>query len=472
MVTMVPFAAGAPTPKPDKTLSFDSATYETTEGYGSVCAYVDRSVTKGKAPTAMVTTRDGTATAGSDYSSVSSTVSFAKKSSQGYVCVPILVDGVPGEPDETFTLKLSTSSTGWILGATSTATVTIHEMAAPSGAPTDLAASLKYDSAGDPYVELMWTWTLGDHYWVGSSTTSGGPYTELGLATGLPYTTSAPTENTYYVVEVTNTDNGTSSPSNEAYMPAFVPGAGLYWADNFGGRIKAANLDGSGAHVLLSGVGSPISVAVDANHVYWTGGSTVMESNLDGTGVTTLYSSTADSLYGVAVNATYIYWADYSAGTIMRADLNGDNVTTLVTGEFDPSSVAIDASHIYWVNWLTSGGTIKEADLNGGNATTLVTGQDLPFALAVDGSYVYWVNQGEINSGTGTLNRALLSNPSQITVLASNQWHPDGIAVAGGYVYWANSQAGTINRANLDGSNKTVLVSGTSQPAGVAVATS
>jgi hypothetical protein len=87
--TAVPLAAAASPPKPDKTLSFDSAAYEVTEGEGQVCAYVDRSVTKGKAPTVTASTSDGTATAGSDYNSVDTTVTFPRKSSQGFVCVPI-----------------------------------------------------------------------------------------------------------------------------------------------------------------------------------------------------------------------------------------------------------------------------------------------------------------------------------------------------------------------------------------------
>ena len=470
--TAVPLAAAASPPKPDKTLSFDSAAYEVTEGEGQVCAYVDRSVTKGKAPTVTASTSDGTATAGSDYNLVDTTVTFPRKSSQGFVCVPIRVDGVPGEPDETFTLTLSNPSRGWILGTQTTTTVTIHEMAVPN-APTGLDAFLDYDSSGNAFVSLMWTASTGsvDHYWIGSSTTSGGLYTELGTTTGLSYdVTPAPSVGTYYVVRAVNADNAASHDSNQAFAPGLVTGQGLYWADFFGGRIKAANLDGTGVNTLVSEAGSPMGVAVDANHVYWAGAGAIKESNLDGSGVTTLVSGT-DRLYGVAVDASYIYWTDLTAGTIMRADLDGSNVTILVSGEFDPSSVAVNASHIYWTDWLTTG-TVKEADLNGGNVTTLVTGQDNPFAIAADNSYVYWVNEGQINIATGTVDRTPLSDPSQVTTLASNQWHPDGLAVDASHIYWANSQAATINRANLDGTSPTILVSGTSQPAGVAVAKS
>ena len=473
MGTAVPLAGAAAPPKTDKTLSFNSATYEVTEGDGQMCAYVDRSVTKGKAPTVTATTTDGTAKAGSDYTSVDTTVTFARRSSQGYVCVPILVDAVLGETDETFTLTLSNPSRGWSLGTQTETTVTIHEMVGPS-APTSLVASLQYDSSGSAYVSLAWTASLGsvDHYSIGSSTVSGGPYTELATTTGLSYDfTSAPAVDTYYVVWAVDAFNLVSKDSNEAFVAGVVRGGGLYWADFFGGKIHAANLDGTGVNTLVSGAGSPMGVAVDANHVYWAGAGAIKESNLDGSGVTTLVSGT-DSLYGVAVDASYIYWTDLSAGTINRANLNGGNATTLVTGVFYPSSVAVNTSHIFWTDWYSPGGTVKEADLDGANVTTLVTGQDNPFAIAADDSYVYWVNAGDNDLATGTVNRIALSNPSQVTTLASNQWHPDGIAVDASHIYWANSQGGTINRANLDGTSPTVVVSNTSQPGGVAVAKS
>ena len=474
MGTAVPLASAAPTPKPDKTLSFDSATYQITEGQGQVCAYVDRSVTKGKAPTVTFSTSDGTATvADGDYYATSTTVTFPKKASQGYACVTVRVDGVLGESDETFGLTLSNPSRGWTLGTQTTATVTIHEMAVPS-APTDLSANLDYNSSGDPIVALTWdppSGTYGATYLVSSSTTSGGPYTALGTVTGISYdVTPPPAVDTYYVVQTLNADNGTSAYSNEASAAGFSPGYGLYWANNWDGRINAANLDGSGVHTLVPDAGSPLGMAVDGSHVYWTNATAIEESNLDGSNVTTLISGLS-SVYGLAVDANYIYWTELNAGTIMRADLDGSNVTTLVSGEFDPSSVAVNGSHIFWTNWLTIG-TIKEADLNGANVTTLVTGQGFPFAIAADNSYVYWVNQGEINYASGTVDRALLSDPSQVTVLASNQWHPDGLAVDASHIYWANSQAATINRANLNGTSPTILVSGTNQPAGVAVAKS
>jgi hypothetical protein len=88
----------------------------------------------------------------------------------------------------------------------------------------------------------------------------------------------------------------------------------------------------------------------------------------------------------VAVDGSHIYWADQggggiTSGTIMEANLNGTGVTTLATGQNRPAGVAVDSSHIYWAN--NGGITIDEAPLTGGTPTTLVTGQPAPTGVAV-----------------------------------------------------------------------------------------
>lgn len=475
MGATVTIAGAAAPPKPDKTLSFTSATYEVTEGQGLACATVERSVIRGKAPTATFATSAGTATSGVDYSAVDTTISFPKRESLGEVCVPILVDHVTGESDATVGVTLSNPSRGWTIGTQDSATITIHEMAAPS-APTELAASLAYNESGGAYVSLTWAASTGpvDHYVVASSTNSGGTYEDIGTAPGTSFdVTPAPRADTYYVVRALNVDTAVSGNSNEAMSEAYVPGGGLYWANFSSGVIMAANTDGTGVSVLVSGIDSPISVAVRAGYVYWTDSSagTINRANLSGGDVTALISGQSHP-YGLAVDATNIYWTNLTGvdgGSINRASLDGTGVTSLVSGENSPSSVAVDASHIYWTTWNSPGGTIRVSDISGDNKQTLISEQDYPFAIAVDSSHLYWVNEGEINTATGTVNKALLSDTSQRDVLATGQWHPDGLAVDANYVYWANSNGGSINRANLDGTGSSAIVTGTSQPIGVAV---
>jgi hypothetical protein len=65
--------------------------------------------------------------------------------------------------------------------------------------------------------------------------------------------------------------------------------------------------------------------------------------------------------FGVAVDATYIYWANYYDGTIGRALLDGTGTTNLVTGLSYPFGVAVDATYVYWSDYYD--GTIGRATL-------------------------------------------------------------------------------------------------------------
>ena len=76
------------------------------------------------AATVEFRTSDGTATAGADYTAVSTVLTFAPGQVVTTVAVPIL-DDAAGDGDETVTLTLSNPTGGAVLGARHTATLTI-----------------------------------------------------------------------------------------------------------------------------------------------------------------------------------------------------------------------------------------------------------------------------------------------------------------------------------------------------------
>jgi sugar lactone lactonase YvrE len=471
-------ASAAPTPKPPKTVSFTDTNFSVTEGGGSGCVYVNRSASKGKAPVVTVQTTGGTATAGTDYTETTSAVTFSRQSSEGSVCVPIRIDGVAGESDETVTLTVSTSSRGWTVGTNATTTLTIHEMAVPVGTPTDLTAEVRSGSF-DPYVHLTWTddpvehcaWS--DGFQIRSATTSGGPYGYLASTNSVTLdVTPPPAVDTYYVAYCINAEGVPGLPTNEALGEGFVAGSGLYWADGSHGIITTANPDGTGAHPVVTGQSGMFGIAVDATHLYWaaTGDDAIMRSDLDGTNVTTLVSDAVGSHpYGVAVDATHVYWTDLQSQKVMRADLDGNNVTTLIdgTGLLQPAAIAVDGTHLY-LGDVAGNGAIMRANLDGTGRTTLVASDAYPFAIAVDSGHVYWAVTGSNEGASGAIWRSNLDGTGAAAVV-TGQAHPTGIAVDSTHVYWANANNGTINRSGLDGSGLTTVVSGTNATAGVAV---
>ena len=78
-----------------------------------------------------------------------------------------------------------------------------------------------------------------------------------------------------------------------------------------------------------------------------------------------------------------MYWVDYRAAKIQRADLDGSNVEDLITtGLNSPSGIALDVGggKMYWTDAITD--KIQRADLNGSNVEDLITRVG-PFGIAL-----------------------------------------------------------------------------------------
>ncbi|MEW6419423.1 MAG: Calx-beta domain-containing protein, partial [Nitrospirota bacterium] len=110
---------------PAGTLQFSSATYSVNENGGSAVITVTRTGGSNGAVSVNYATANGTAIAGSDYTSASNTLSWANgDTSNKTFTVSIMNDSID-ETNETFTVTLSSPTGGATLGSPSTATVTI-----------------------------------------------------------------------------------------------------------------------------------------------------------------------------------------------------------------------------------------------------------------------------------------------------------------------------------------------------------
>ena len=181
------------------------------------------------------------------------------------------------------------------------------------------------------------------------------------------------------------------------------------------GGIARANLDGTDVdQSFVSGVDAG-SLAVDAGHIYWTGWfceatcgvpwgdlpppvPAIGRANLNGTGVNPSFIGDLGSFTGLAVDAEHIYWT--GRATLGRANIDGTGVEPTfiggLTGGIPPppfwEGAAVDRAHLYWTTHArTPGGSeasIVRANLDGGGFKTLIepSGDDSfsPRALAVD----------------------------------------------------------------------------------------
>jgi hypothetical protein len=237
-------------------------------------------------------------------------------------------------------------------------------------------------------------------------------------------------------------------PAHALGVTTSPDGKFIYWADPTTHFIGRAELSGEGvaneepeyidtgetsfeSHpvtnpgVLESAPSAPQYVAVDSKYVYWTNTGPLGRPELGGTdhpvnGAGTIgraeigpsegeevepeFIKGASNPHGIAVNATYVYWANTAPEqrSIGRAEIGGGNVEP----RFDrfseiPYGVALSPTHIYFSTNLPNGaGAIVSVPLEGGKEDGFVgiggfAGQESLRGVAVDGSYVYWASQAE-----------------------------------------------------------------------------
>ena len=169
-----------------------------------------------------------------------------------------------------------------------------------------------------------------------------------------------------------------------------------------------------------------------------------------------------------------IYWSEQgsSRGTIKRANLDGTNVEVLTTEPITASSFVVDTADnkLYWID--STQGRIHSADLNGENITTIVELDDIKdIALDAQGGKLYF-------SDLFAIRRVNLDGTNSETVLTG--WGTSltkgigGITVADGKIYWTEHlvwyrASGNIHRANLNGTNIETLATPLGRPTDIAV---
>jgi hypothetical protein len=161
-------------------------------------------------------------------------------------------------------------------------------------------------------------------------------------------------------------------------------------------------------------------------------------------------------------------------GFIMRSNLDGSNVKTLVPagGTYTPKQIKLDVAggKMYWSD--REGMRVMRANLDGSSIEALVTtGQtdadrmnnaNWCVGIAVDlaRGYVYWSQKGPANGHVGTLRRAHIAIPAGQTSVTRTDVEilydllPEPIDIdldlAAGTIYWTDRADNTLSRAPIE----------------------
>ncbi len=187
-------------------------------------------------------------------------------------------------------------------------------------------------------------------------------------------------------------DGGAVSKIAPAGAGIAVNATDVYWTGDT--TVMRMPIGGGAPVTIASGLTEPAFLAIDANRAYVMDGTdgTVKTVPLTGGAPVTLTTAAPDSFSALdfAVGAAGVYWSSMTG--LAQLPLGGGS-TTPITAVGEPWGIATDATDVYWTNYGT--GDIEKMPSGGGPMVTLASGQFNPSAIAVDATRVYWINTGD-----------------------------------------------------------------------------
>ena len=286
----------------------------------------------------------------------------------------------------------------------------------------------------------------------------------------------------------------------------------LFVLELSGGRIHAMNADGSDRRVIAADCHLPDGVVVDveAGHIYWTNmgvpnlnDGSIERADLDGRNRKVIVPQgitfTPKQLH-LEKGSGKLYWCDREGMRVMRANLDGTNVETLVqTGEGQDDrhdatrwcvGITVDPERrqIYWTQKgpdNASLGRIFRAGIDIPRGQDAADRKDIelwfdelpePIDLELDleSRVLYWTDRGNPPLGN-TVNRASIdepaSNAASPEIIVSDLMEGIGIALdVPGDRMFVTDLGGSVYTAKLDGSGKRAFLFAQGNLSGVAFA--
>jgi sugar lactone lactonase YvrE len=286
----------------------------------------------------------------------------------------------------------------------------------------------------------------------------------------------------------------------------------LFILDLAEGRVFSVHPDGSGKTIIATGGRRPDGIAVDVEggHLYWTNmgdpsrnDGSIERCDLDGGNRTTVVPKGATftpKQIQIDKRGGKLYWCDREGMRVMRANLDGSKIETLVqTGSSaaDRSDatrwcvgIALDPQRgrIYWTQKgpdnagkgriLSAGAEVPSGEdaARRSDIEVLYDGLPEPIDLEIDRArrILYWTDRGDPPLGN-TVNRAPLDagreGRAAPEIVFRNLMEGIGIAIdRQGDRMFMTDLAGSVYAAGLDGSRPSVLLMTQGNLSGIAYA--
>jgi hypothetical protein len=280
----------------------------------------------------------------------------------------------------------------------------------------------------------------------------------------------------------------------------------LFLLELSGDRIHSMNPDGSDRETIVTNCHLPdgIVVDVDAGHIYWTNmgvpsldDGSIERADLDGKNrrvIVPLGVTHSPKQIHLDKDGGKLYWCDREGMRVMRANLDGSQVETLVeSGRGDKDrrdqtrwcvGITIDPKFgkIYWTQKGPDNaglGRIFRANVDIPKGESPTNRSDIevlfdqlpePIDLELDlaNRVLYWTDRGDPPRGN-TVNRAPIDTKAVPEILITHLMEGIGIALdIPGNRMFVTDFAGSVYSADLDGKNERNFLYGQGNLTGVA----
>jgi hypothetical protein len=282
----------------------------------------------------------------------------------------------------------------------------------------------------------------------------------------------------------------------------------LFLLELSGGRIHSMNSNGSDHKIIVTNCRLPDGIVVDADvgHIYWTNmgipsrnDGSIERADLDGGNRKVVVpeggTHTPKQLHLDKENGR-LYWCDREGMRVMRANLDGSQIETLVeTGHSDEDrhdetrwcvGITVDPKRgkIYWTQKGPTKGGLgslrranidipqRESPANRSDIEVLFDQLPEPIDLELDleNRVLYWTDRGDPPRGN-TVNRVPIDKKAVPEILIKHLMEGIGIALdVPGNRMFVTDFAGSVYSADLDGKNERNLLGAQGNLTGIAYA--
>jgi sugar lactone lactonase YvrE len=306
--------------------------------------------------------------------------------------------------------------------------------------------------------------------------------------------------------------------SSQIQTPQRAPGdtatvARLFLLDLSDNRVLSLNPDGSDRKVIVTECRYPDGIVVDvaAGHIYWTNmgnpkanDGSIERADLDGRNRKTIVprgGTFTPKQLQLEKESGKLYWCDREGMRVMRANLDGSHIETIVdTSQGDPRpgpdasrwcvgvAVDVDCGNVYWTQKGLDNagkGRIFRAGIDGAKGQTASNRADIevlydglpePIDLDLDlnNRVIYWTDRGDPPRGN-TVNRAPMDSDGKVRpapeIVLTHLMEGIGIALdLKGDQMFITDFGGNVLAAKLDGTDVKALLVAQGNLTGIAYA--